>query len=142
MCWTGTSPGTPDPYSALPAPNLWHSLGWIAAILAALSFMTIIGGWALGLVDSGDATDVNPNLGEFHSNDSKVQTPCSLSLEISCPKQPEHFISWNLAESEPELFCTRSASAGSYSRLTNSSSAFLEITSPSRPAKKGCATSG
>jgi hypothetical protein len=43
-------------------------LGWIAATLAALGILTIIGGWALGLVDSGDPTDVNPNVGEFHTN--------------------------------------------------------------------------
>ena len=42
-------------------------LGWLAAILAALGIVIVGGGYALWLVDSGDPTDVTPNIGELHT---------------------------------------------------------------------------
>jgi hypothetical protein len=43
--------------------------GWVTAILAILAGLIAGGGFALGLVDGGDPNDVDPNIGELHTND-------------------------------------------------------------------------
>jgi hypothetical protein len=44
--------------------------GWIIALILALLGLGLLAiGWGIGKTDAGDPTDINPNLGELHTND-------------------------------------------------------------------------
>jgi hypothetical protein len=95
--------------------------GWVTAILAILAFLIAVGGFALGTVDGGDPNDVNPNVGELHTNqcdhtgadalvvkghwvyDSGHRFP--LQLPLLGHQKPG---AWN--ELHPITFCTKTTS--------------------------------
>jgi hypothetical protein len=47
---------------------LFDAPWWVTLILALLAGLLLGGGLALGVVDGGDPHDVNPNIGELHTN--------------------------------------------------------------------------
>jgi hypothetical protein len=47
---------------------LFHAPWWVTLILALLAGLLLGGGLALGLATGGDPHDVNPNIGELHTN--------------------------------------------------------------------------